>query len=89
MTAQLEKRGGETYLTTVMPCGPLDGPVTITGTTMRLTGQQALGADGCIESAGEQRTWILELMQGSVELAYADGILTWTRGQDSISFSTS
>jgi hypothetical protein len=47
VTAQLSKRGSDTYLTVVMPCGPLDAVVTINDNTMRITGQRALGASGC------------------------------------------
>lgn len=87
VTATLAKRGGDTYLTAVLPCGPLDAVVTITGTTMRLTGQRALGASGCIESVGERQAWVLEFFEGGVELAYSDSTLTWTNDDDSLSFA--
>ena len=86
VTAQLSKRDGDTYLTVVMPCGPLDAVVTINGSTMRLTGQRALGASGCIDGLGERRDWVLEFLEGSVELAYSNNTLTWTNGSDSLAF---
>src|SRR4029453_4493114 len=57
VTAQLSKRGRDTYLTVVMPCGPLDAVVTINDNSMRITGQRALGASGCIEGKGERQDW--------------------------------
>ncbi|APX00441.1 hypothetical protein [Arthrobacter sp. QXT-31] len=88
VTAQLSKRDGDTYLTVVMPCGPLDAVVTIDGSTMRITGQRALGASGCIEGRGERRDWVLEFLEGDVGLGYSNNTLTWTNGKDSLSFVT-
>ncbi|MBT2533160.1 hypothetical protein J7E83_13715 [Arthrobacter sp. ISL-48] len=88
VTAQLSKRDGGTYLTVVMPCGPLDAVVTIKGNTMRLTGQRALGASGCEEGKGERRDWVLAFLEGDVGLGYSSNTLTWTNGKDSISFVT-
>lgn len=88
VTAQLSKREGDTYLTVVMPCGPLDAVVTINGSTMSLTGQRALGASGCIEGLGEKRDWIMKLLERGVELGYRNNTLTWTNGKDSLSFVT-
>ncbi|WP_146072462.1 hypothetical protein [Arthrobacter sp. 4R501] len=88
VTAQLSKRGSDTYLTVVMPCGPLDAVVTINGKIMRITGQTALGASGCIENLGERQGWVLKLLEGSVELGYSNNTLTWTNGKDSLSFVT-
>lgn len=85
---KLSKRDGETYLTVVMPCGPLDAVVTIKGSTMRMTGQRALGASGCIEGVGERRDWVLEFLEGDVGLGYSNNTLTWTNGKDSLSFVT-
>lgn len=73
-------------MTVVMPCGPLDAVVTINGSTMRLTGQRALGTSGCIDGLGERRDWVLEFLEGSVELAYNNNTLTWTNGSDSLAF---
>lgn len=88
VTAQLSHRDGDTYLTVVMPCGPLDAVVTIKGSTMRLTGQRALGASGCIEGLGERRDWVLEFLEGDVGLENSNNTLTWTNGKDSLSFVT-
>lgn len=89
VTAQLSKDGGDTHLVVVMPCGPLDAVVTINGNTMRLTGQRALGASGCIDPAkGEQKEWVLKFLEGDVALGYGNGTLTWTNGKDSLSFVT-
>ena len=88
VTAQLSKRGGHTYLTVVMPCGPLDAVATINGNTMRLA-EQALGASGCIDPAkGEQKAWVLKFLEGDVELGYSNDTLTWKKGKDSLSFVT-
>lgn len=88
VTAQLSKRGGHTYLTVVMPCGPLDAVVTINNNTMRLT-EQALGASGCIDpTKAEQKTWVLKFLEGDLELGYSNDTLTWTNGKDSLSFVT-
>jgi hypothetical protein len=86
VTAQLSKRGRYTYLTVEMPCGPLDAIVTINEKIMRITGQRALGASGCIENLGERQDWVLKLLEGSVELGYSNSTLTWTNGKDSLSF---
>lgn len=88
ITAQLSKRDGDTYLTVVMPCGPLDAVVTIKDNTMRLTGQRAFGASGCEEGKGERRDWVLNLLEGGVELGYSNNTLSWTNGRDSLSFVT-
>jgi hypothetical protein len=60
-----------------MPCGPLDALVTISGSTMRLTGQRALGASGCGEPQSEWKDWVLKFLEGSVELGYGNNTLTW------------
>jgi hypothetical protein len=88
VTAQLSKRGRDTYLTVVMPYSPLDAVVTINDNTMRITGQRALGASGCIEGKGESQDWVLNLLEGSVELGYSNNTLTWSNGKDSLSFVT-
>jgi hypothetical protein len=85
VTAQLSKRGRDTYLTVVMPCGPLDAVVTINDNTMRITGQRAFGASGCEEGKGERRDWVLNLLEGSVELDYSNNTLSWSNGKDSLS----
>jgi hypothetical protein len=89
VTAQLSKRGGDTYLTAVMPCGPLDAVVTIKDNTMRLTGQRAYGASGCEEPAQQKRKWVRDFLEGGVELGYSNNTLTWSNGKDSLSFVTS
>jgi hypothetical protein len=71
-----------------MPCGPLDAVVTIDGSTMRLTGQRALGASGCGEPQSEWKGWVLEFLERSLELEYSNNTLTWTNGKDSLSFVT-
>jgi hypothetical protein len=72
-----------------MPCGPLDAIVTINDNSMRITGQRALGASGCIEGKGERQDWVLGLLEGSVELGYSNNTLTWSNGKDSLSFVSS
>lgn len=86
VTAQLSERGGDTYLTVVTPCAPLDAVVTFTGNVMRLTGQRALGAAGCGTTTGEQQTWVLNFLEETLELGYRNNTLTWTNGKDSLSF---
>ena len=86
VTAELSKRGADTHLSIVMPCGPLDAVVTIDGKIMRLTGQRALGASGCVEGQGERQDWILKLLERGVELGY-NNTLTLTNGGDSLSFA--
>lgn len=89
VTAQLSTNGGDTHLVVVMPCGPLDAVVTFSASTMRLTGQRALGASGCIDPAkGKQQEWVLKFLEGSVELGYSNNTLTWVNGKDSLSFVT-
>lgn len=87
VTAQLDRVGQETYLTAVLPCGPVNTPVTINGSDMTLSGKLAVGASGCVDAAkGDQQTWALKFLQDGVQLNYANGVLTWTRGQDSLTF---
>lgn len=88
VTAQLSQRGGDTYLTVVMPCGPLDAVVTISDKIMRITGQRALGASGCGEPQSEWKHWVLAFLEGNVELGHTNNTLTWTNGKDSLSFVT-
>lgn len=89
VTAELSKRGADTYLTVVMPCGPLDSVVTIDGSSMHLTQPRALGASGCVDPAvGSQRDWVLNFLEGNLELEYGNNTLTWTNGRDSLSFVT-
>lgn len=87
VTAQLDRVGQETYLTAVLPCGPVNTPVTIDGSNMTLSGKLAIGASGCVDAArGEQQTWALNFLKDGVQLNYTNGALTWTRGQDSLTF---
>jgi hypothetical protein len=86
VTAKLSTVGGDTHLVVQMPCGPLDAVVTINGNTMRLTGQRALGASGCIAPTSEQQHWVLDFLDGAVELGYSKDTLIWTNGKDSLSF---
>lgn len=88
VTAELSKRGGDTHLSAVMPCGPVDAVVTIDGNVMRLTGERAFGASGCMEGAGVKRDWIMEFLERGVELGYNNHTLTLTNGRDSLSFAT-
>ncbi|AOY70428.1 hypothetical protein Pure05_03270 [Paenarthrobacter ureafaciens] len=87
MTVELDRVGQETYLTAVLPCGPVNTAVTIDGSNMTLSGKLAVGASGCVDPAkGEQQTWALNFLQDGVQLNYTNGALTWTRGQDSLAF---
>ncbi|UVJ40377.1 hypothetical protein [Arthrobacter sp. CJ23] len=86
VTAKLSKVSGDTHLVVRMPCGPLDAVVTIKGNTMRLTGQRALGASGCTGPTSEQQRWVLDFLDGAVELGYSKDTLIWTNGKDSLSF---
>jgi hypothetical protein len=88
VTAQLFHNGGNTHLVVVMPCAPLDAVVTVNGSTMRLTGQRALGASGCGEPQSEWKAWVLQFLEGSVEMGYSNNTLTWANGKDSLSFVT-
>lgn len=87
ITAQLNRVGEDTYLTAVLPCGPINAAVAIEGSGMVLSGELVVGASGCVDAAkGEQRTWALNLLQGGVQLNYMNGVLTWTNGMDSLTF---
>lgn len=87
ITAQLDRVGEDTYLTAVLPCGPVNAAVTMNGSDMVLSGKMVVGASGCVDAAkDEQRSWALNLLQKGVQLNYTNGVLRWTSGSDSITF---
>ncbi|MCW3768836.1 hypothetical protein ACKLTP_18375 [Paenarthrobacter ureafaciens] len=87
ITVQLDRVDRNPYLTVVLPCGPVNVPVTISGSDMVVSGKIAVGASGCADAEkGERQLWALGLLQNGVRLDFSRGVMTWTNGEDSLSF---
>ncbi len=86
LTAQLNSVGGDLYLSVMTDCAPISGPVDITGNIMT-AGDIAMGAVGCPEELGQQSTWIAEFLSRPVEMTFSRGILQWTSGADTLTFT--
>ncbi|WP_207596550.1 hypothetical protein [Arthrobacter sp. D5-1] len=86
---RLDKIDNETYLTAVLPCGPLNTPVKINGTVLKADGEIALGASACIDPAlNEQQTWALDLIKKGFQMSLIEGAFTWTNGLDTLRFAS-
>ncbi|MHA7298676.1 META domain-containing protein [Pseudarthrobacter sp. MDT3-1] len=76
---------GELQLSVTTGCGPLSAQATITGNT--LTAKDiATGASGCTADTGEQQQWVENFLKRPIEMAYSQGILSWTSGTETLSF---
>ncbi|MHC6221362.1 hypothetical protein [Arthrobacter sp. MMS24-S77] len=85
VTAKLQTVDGSLHLTVTTTCGPLGGPATRTGTVLTV-GDIAVGAAACAELTASQQQWVLAFLKRPIDMAYNNGILTWTSGTDSLAF---
>lgn len=68
--AQLNSANGELQLTVITRCGPVSGPATITGNRLAVS-NIAIGAMGCIDEVGEQKTWVLKFLTRPIEQTFS------------------
>lgn len=78
---------GEVLLSVTTGCGPLSAQATITGSTLTAT-DIARGASGCTGDTGEQQQWVGNFLKRPIEMAFSQGILSWTSGTDTLSFKS-
>nr|WP_157371011.1 META domain-containing protein [Arthrobacter sp. Leaf141] len=88
VSAQLAAVPGALWLAVSTQCGPMSGPVTITGTTLTV-GDIAIGASGCTGDSGEQQQWVLNFLQRPIEQTFSNGTLTWKSDSDTLNFRNS